>query len=66
GRTEDKIPTFMFWVGGADPKAVADAKAGKAPWPPSNHSPYFAPIPEPTLKTGIEAMTAAALDILKK
>ncbi len=66
GRTEDKIPTFMFWVGGADPKAIADAKAGKVPWPPSNHSPFFAPIPEPTLKTGVEAMTAAALDILGK
>jgi hippurate hydrolase len=63
-RADKTIPTVIFWLGGADPKAVAAAKAGKAPWPPSNHSPQFAPIPAPTLKAGVEAMTAAALDLL--
>ncbi len=28
---------------------------------PSNHSPHFAPLIEPTLSTGVEAMTIAAL-----
>ncbi|MEV7011437.1 hypothetical protein [Streptosporangium sp. NPDC051022] len=28
---------------------------------PSNHSPTFAPVVEPTLSTGVTAMTAAAL-----
>lgn len=64
GRTDDNIPSFLFWVGAADPKAIADAKAGKGPMPPSNHSPLFAPIPEPTLTTGVEAMSAAVLDLL--
>jgi amidohydrolase len=64
GRTKEKVPTVIFWVGGADPKAIVAAKAGKAPWPPSNHSPFFAPIPEPTLKTGVEALTTAALELL--
>lgn len=65
GRTPDKIPSFMFWIGGGDPKAVAAARAGKAPAPPSNHSPFFAPVPEPTLKTGVEALTLAALELFE-
>lgn len=64
GRTDDDIPSFIFWVGAADPEAIAAAKEGEGPMPPSNHSPFFAPIPEPTLKTGVEAMTAAALDLM--
>jgi hippurate hydrolase len=64
GRTKENIPTVDFWVGGADPKAIAAAKAGKAPAPPSNHSPQFAPVVEPTLKTGVEGLTAVALDLL--
>ena len=30
------------------------------------HSPHFAPLPEPTVKTGIKAMTAAILKLAKK
>jgi hippurate hydrolase len=33
---------------------------------PSNHSPLFAPLPEPTIRTGVKAMTAAVLDLMKK
>jgi hippurate hydrolase len=63
GRTEPPIPSFIFWLGGGEPKAAAAAKAGKGPVPPNNHSPFFAPVYEPTLKTGVEALTAAALDL---
>jgi hippurate hydrolase len=65
GLTDDDIPVVDFWVGGADPRAIADAKAGKKAKPPSNHSPQFAPVVEPTLKTGVESLTAVALDLLK-
>jgi len=65
GRTPDDIPIFMFWTGGNDAAALKAASEGKAPPPPSNHSPYFAPIPEPTLKTGVIAMTAGALELLQ-
>ena len=64
-RTHEKIPSFIFWLGGADPVAFASARVGKGPKPPSNHSPFFAPVPEPTLKMGVEAMTAAALDLFE-
>jgi hippurate hydrolase len=28
---------------------------------PSNHSPQFAPVPKPTIETGVEAMTLAVI-----
>ncbi len=66
GRTADDIPTFIYWVGGVDPAAWRAANEGKATPPPANHSPQFAPLPEPTLKTGVQAMTAAALELLRE
>jgi hypothetical protein len=33
---------------------------------PSLHSALFAPLPEPTLRTGIKAMTSAVLELMKK
>lgn len=64
GRTDDDIPTVIFWVGGADPVAMSEARAGRRKTPPANHSPFFAPQPEPALKNGVQAMTAAALELL--
>jgi len=66
GRTDDKIPSLIFWLGGADPEDFAASVVGKGPRPPSNHSPFFAPVPEPTLKMGVEAMTATALDLFSR
>jgi hippurate hydrolase len=65
GRTTDKIPVSMFWLGAASPEVLKETlKAGKIP--PSLHSSFFRPEPEPTIKTGITAMTAAALELLGK
>jgi hypothetical protein len=33
---------------------------------PSLHSSLFAPLPEPTLRTGVKAMTTAILELMKK
>jgi hippurate hydrolase len=65
GRTADKIPICLFWVGGVKRSVFDEARrAGKNP--PSLHSPFWAPDPEPTIKTGITAMTAAVLELMKK
>lgn len=64
-RADRSIPTLIFWVGSVDPKAHKAGIDGKAPMPPANHSPFYAPLPEPALKTGVQAMTAAALELLK-
>lgn len=63
GRTEERIPSFYFWLGGADPEAFAAAKAEGRNLP-AVHSPYFLPSYERTLRTGVRAMTAAALELL--
>jgi hypothetical protein len=39
---------------------AAAEKAGKLDEIPANHAPDFAPVIDPTLRTGIEAMLAAA------
>ncbi|MEO1135673.1 MAG: amidohydrolase, partial [Pseudomonadota bacterium] len=63
-RTPEGIPALIFWTGGNDPEAMKAAREGKGLLPPANHSPFFAPIPEPTLKTGVHAMTVGALELL--
>jgi len=63
GRTVEDIPTVIFWTGSADPKAFKAGQEGKGPMPPANHSPFYAPQPEPALKTGVTAMTAGALEL---
>ena len=52
----------MFWfVGGSDPATYASAlEAGRLHEMPSNHHPGFAPVVQPTLSNGIEAMLVAA------
>ncbi len=62
---EQKIPTMMFWLGAMDPLKVKQSKEG-GPALPSLHSPLFAPVPEPTLRTGVKAMTTAVLELLMK
>jgi len=55
----------IFWVGGV-PKAKWDAVKGDTTKLPSLHSPFWAPDAEAVISTATEAMTVAALDILKK
>jgi amidohydrolase len=60
-----EIPTCFFFLGAADPSEVARSKQNGEPLP-YLHSPLFAPIPEPAIRTGVKAMTSAALEIMKK
>ena len=65
GRVEPKIPSLMFKLGAVDRNLLTKAKE-KGEQLPSLHSPFFAPLPEPTIKTGVLAMTSAALELLGK
>ena len=51
---EAGVPSFYFWLGVADPEKFKEAKASGIQLP-SNHSPFFAPDMEPSLKTAIES-----------
>ncbi|WP_117208522.1 amidohydrolase [Allorhizocola rhizosphaerae] len=56
------VPSCFWFVGGCDPQAFAAAAVtGRLDIDiPSNHSPHFAPVLEPTLRTGVDTMVAAA------
>ena len=55
--------SFYFEIGVYDPARVAAAAIGGPPLP-VNHSPLYAPVPEPTIRTGVEAMTLAVLGVM--
>ncbi len=59
------IPAVDFHVGAVAPEKIAESKKTGIPLP-SLHSSKFAPVPDPTIRTGIVAMTAAVLDVMKK
>ncbi|ANN16631.1 amidohydrolase [Amycolatopsis orientalis] len=56
------VPSVFWLVGGLDEQQVISAMAaGRFEQDiPSNHSPLFAPVPHPTLSTGVEALVVAA------
>jgi hippurate hydrolase len=62
---EHGIQGFYFQVGGTPREALDAAKAGGPPVP-SHHSPLFKIDPEPSVRLGAEAMTAAVLDLLRR
>jgi amidohydrolase len=64
GQVEPKIPSMIFWLGAVDRKKYAASHDGGAQLP-SLHSPFFAPEYGPTLKTGVAAMSAAAVELLQ-
>jgi amidohydrolase len=61
---DGKIPVVIFWLGAYDPAKVAESKKTGVGLP-SLHSPFFAPLPEPALRTGVTAMTDAAVELLQ-
>ena len=54
-------PSVFWFVGGTDPEVYAKAKqANRLHELPVNHSPKFAPVLHPTLRTGVETLVVAA------
>jgi amidohydrolase len=59
------VPSFYFGLGGLDPDYLKKAAAEHTSVP-GNHSPEFAPVPEPSIRTGVEAMSLVLLDRMAK
>ena len=58
--TEWSAPSVFWFVGGTAPEIYAKAKQeGRVNHLPVNHSPLFAPVIHPTLKTGVETLVVA-------
>ena len=62
---DTSIQSMLFWVGGV-PKDKWAAAKGDITRLPSIHSPFWAPDAGAVISTAVEAMTTAALDVLKK
>jgi len=54
------VPSMMFNIGVYDMERWTAAQNAGTPLP-GNHSPQFAPVPKPTIETGVKAMTLAVL-----
>ena len=65
GKTEDKFPIFIYWLGTVDPATVKESKE-KGTQLPSLHSGFYKPLPAPSINTGVSVMTQAVLDLLKE
>ena len=64
-RTQEDIPSLIYWLGAVDPETWQAAQDGGESLP-SLHSPFFAPDYEPTIETGVDAMTAAAMALFNE
>ena len=62
---DQKIPATLFTLGAVDPVKVKQSRETGTPLP-SLHSALFQPLPEPTLRTGVKAMTSVVLELMKK
>jgi len=58
------VPSMFFFTGVYDPKAVLDAERPGGKPIAFNHSPFYAPVPEPSIKTAAQAMSLAVLNVL--
>ncbi len=59
------IPGFYYFLGSVDPERVEAARRGGPPLPPT-HSAGYAPVPEPTIQTGVLTMSLAVLNLMGK
>jgi hippurate hydrolase len=60
------VPGVFFFTGVYDPKAVAEADRPGGKPIAFNHSPYYAPVPEPSIKTAAQAMTLAVMNVMAR
>ncbi|MFC7327616.1 amidohydrolase [Marinactinospora rubrisoli] len=68
---DDHPIPYVFWFLGGTPHDVWAEAPGESPYEklgalPSNHSPFFAPDREPTLRAGLAALTVGALTYLAR
>ena len=55
------VPSVFWVIGGIDPETYGTAQAaGKVDELPANHAPNFAPVIDPTLRTGVTTLLIAA------
>jgi hippurate hydrolase len=58
------VPSMFFFTGVYDPKTIEEASREGGKPVAFNHSPFYAPVPEPSIKTAAQAMSLAVLNVL--
>jgi hippurate hydrolase len=64
--TRAGIRSFYYHLGSAAPDAYAESKKPGGKALASTHSPFYAPVPEPTLRTGVLTMSMAILELMNE
>lgn len=59
------VPSLFFMIGGFDGQKLAQDRRDGRP-APTPHTSDYAPVPEPTIRTGVVAMTLAVLNALAR
>ena len=59
GRTEHDVPTMMYWLGTVPPEKLEKGQN------PGLHSPFYYPVVEESIRTGVTVSTQAILDLMK-
>jgi amidohydrolase len=65
GQTAERVPSLLWRVGATAPEKFTESARTGVPVS-SNHNSGFAPLPEPTIVTGVTTLTAAVLELLAK
>ena len=65
GLEGQQIPVVYFRLGAMDPQKLATAEAAGKQLP-GMHTSRFEPLPQPTIQTGITAMSAVAISLLQQ
>jgi hippurate hydrolase len=63
---EGKTPIFMYFLGSISKEKYEAAQKPGAPPLPGMHTDGYAPLPEPSIRTGVRTMSLAAMDLLRK
>jgi hippurate hydrolase len=59
------VPTFYYFLGSVAPERYEASRKGGHALPPT-HSPFYYPVPEPTIRTGVLTMSLAVLELVGK
>jgi len=62
---DHSVPISLFWLGTVNPALMKRHMTEGIPLS-GLHSSQFAPLPEPSIRTGVRTLTTAALELLKK
>ena len=64
--SEGKTPIFMYFIGTITREKFDAAQKPDAAPLPGMHTDAYAPVPEPSIRTGVRTMSLAAMNLMKK